>query len=83
MNKNTRIIRIAIAAVLALLLAGSAASTLAVAMGAQVSVFTLYLAALGAAALGGLCAWSGIAAIVAAVLFVVVGGGLRAAPHPQ
>ena len=79
MNKNTRIIRIAIAAVLALLLAGSAASTLAAAMGAQVSVFTLYLAALGAAALGGLCAWSGIAAIVAAVLFVVVGGAYAAA----
>ena len=80
LTRKARVTRSIVAAVLAMLFAGSAASVLASATGAAVSGFAAYFAALLAAALGVLGAASGVGAALAAGLGVAV-AGLYAATH--
>ena len=74
LNKNPRNYRAIVAAVLAVLFAGSAAAVLASALGTAVSALPLYLSALIAAALCAAGTASGVGAAVAAVGFVVIAG---------
>ena len=74
-NKQSRLTRILIASVLALLFAGSGVATLTSALAVSQSAASIYLAAFAGIALCGLCAYSGGTAI-AATLLMGVGGGV-------
>lgn len=75
MNRNNRIVRMSIAAALAALMAGSSAYTLLTAMGLPVGPM-VYVSALAAAALCGIGALSGVAAIFSGVAAVATLGAL-------
>ena len=74
MNNKTKIHRIAIAAMLAAVFAGSGLSTIATAFGLKVSV-TLWLAALLASAGCGMAAYSAPGALIGAAVLAAVSGG--------
>lgn len=80
MNVRTRASRMAVAAVLALLFAGSASVVLASAMGVQVPAGGLYLAALAAAALCMAAGVSRAGAVIASAAFLG-GAGIWLAGH--
>ena len=74
MNRKTRTDRIVIAAVLALVFAGSGITTVATAMNLSLAA-PVYAASAIAAALCALAATSGVGAVAAAVLLAVTAGG--------
>ena len=74
MNKRSRLVRIVIAAVLALPMAGASAGVLAEAFGFAVGGAWIGLPAAAAVLLGALAAGSGALAMVAAVLAAALGG---------
>ena len=74
MNKRSRLVRIVIAAVLALPMAGASAGVLAEAFGFAVGGAWIGLPAAAAVLLGALAAGSGALAVVAAVLAAALGG---------
>ncbi|MBR6767576.1 MAG: hypothetical protein IKM02_06465 [Clostridia bacterium] len=71
MNRKTQIIRTVIFAAMGLALAASAVCVLSGGMGLSADMMTVGAFALTAAVLTGLCAWSGLVAVVSGVMLVL------------
>ena len=82
MNKSNRLMKIAIAALPAVLMAGSASTVLLAALQVPCAASAVWLPALAAAVLCGMAAWSVPLAIAAAVI-AAVGGGVAAVANPD